>query len=216
MNISERNKARAKSVDHTFFSEINTEAKAWCLGLMFSDGNVSKSKAEIWLCMSDLDVIEKFRSCIQSESKIHKHPKKDESNKQLYRLVFTSHPIKADLIRHGCTPAKSMTLKYPVELNTGYERHFIRGIFDGDGSVTVTSKTKQASIAGTVDIVEWIHVVLNHNGIGSSIFVLKSGTAILSLHTKSNNLIKFREYLYSGATLWMDRKFNKFNQLITK
>lgn len=44
--------------------------------------------------------------------------------------------MKADLISHGCIPQKSLILKFP-EISKELIPHFIRGYFDGDGSVGI-------------------------------------------------------------------------------
>lgn len=49
--------------------------------------------------------------------------------------------MKTDLIRLGCVPNKSLILKFPSEnifSNPELIRHFIRGYFDGDGSVFIS------------------------------------------------------------------------------
>lgn len=40
-----------------------------------------------------------------------------------------------DLIKHGCIPNKSLKLKFPTTVPDKLIRHFVRGYFDGDGSI---------------------------------------------------------------------------------
>ena len=56
-------------VNEDFFSVIDTEEKAYCLGLILTDGHVSKGNT-IMLTMKDLDIIEKFQSALNSNHPI--------------------------------------------------------------------------------------------------------------------------------------------------
>ena len=57
-------------------------------------------------------------------------------------MVNSPHLINT-LISYGCTPKKSLTLKFPdisIFKNMDLIRHFIRGYFDGDGSVFISNE----------------------------------------------------------------------------
>ncbi len=45
-----------------------------------------------------------------------------------------------DLCKHGCVPNKSLILEFPKTVPSDLIHHFIRGYFDGDGSVFITRK----------------------------------------------------------------------------
>lgn len=45
-----------------------------------------------------------------------------------------------DLSKHGCVPNKSLILKFPTTLPNELVNDFIRGYFDGDGSVYINNK----------------------------------------------------------------------------
>ena len=62
---------------------------------------------------------------------------------------MTSPFLRHDFIQLGCTPSKSYITNYP-NIEDKFDRHFIRGIIDGDGSFS-GGKTKNAhlKIVGT-------------------------------------------------------------------
>lgn len=53
-----------------------------------------------------------------------------------YRLQIRNRKIYNDLLKLGLTPRKSKILRFPVVLNE-FLADFIRGCFDGDGSIIV-------------------------------------------------------------------------------
>lgn len=61
--------------------------------------------------------------------------------KEYSRIQISSKTLTADLLKLGCTPRKSLTLKFPndgIFKSNDLIRHFIRGYFDGDGSVFIS------------------------------------------------------------------------------
>ena len=203
---------RAAPVDHNFFNSIVTEANAWCLGIMFSDGNVSSERDLMSITMADLDVLEKFKSSIQSQSPIRLVKSRKLNHKQLYRLDFTSSSIKSRLIELGCIPNKSLTVTYP-ELIDGMDRHFIRGVFDGDGCISVTKTGRRLFIIGTLDIVTVIGTKLPER-IKFRISRDNSTKSAYTLRVSNTSYVDMYDYLYLGATIYMDRKYYKFKTYI--
>ena len=66
-------------------------------------------------------------------------------NNKLYpanRINIVSKQLKKDLIQAGCTCTKSLTLTFPSEniIPKHLQHHFIRGYFDGDGSVFISNE----------------------------------------------------------------------------
>src|SRR5690606_8445162 len=53
------------------------------------------------------------------------------------RLNLNSKKMYNDLLDKGITPRKSLTLKPPKNVPKDLVRHWIRGYFDGDGSVHI-------------------------------------------------------------------------------
>lgn len=64
-------KSRAYTVDENFFNKINSESKAYLLGLMFSDGSISEHRLNF--SSTDKGLIEIFKRLLKSEAPIHKY-----------------------------------------------------------------------------------------------------------------------------------------------
>lgn len=55
----------------------------------------------------------------------------------VYGVHLTSDKMFNDLCSHGCVPNKSLVLTFPKDIPENLIHHFIRGYFDGDGSVFI-------------------------------------------------------------------------------
>lgn len=199
---------RKYNADDNFFSDIDSPDKAWCLGLMFSDGYMDRRLLTLSMC--DLDVIEKFKKCLKSESPI-RMVKKYGNNLQPYSISISSPELYDSLINYGCIPNKSLTLRFPI-IHSMLRSHFIRGVFDGDGSIIITGKNRLASVCGTDSMVGGIRNELSDYGIKcSNVHYDKRTRSLKSISVYQMQLPKLWNYLYSGVphSISMTRKREK-------
>lgn len=125
------------SVNHNYFSEINTPSKAYWLGFLYADGCVCGEK--VCLEITDKEHVEKFYKAIEAEGYIiRKAYRKREGRKDsiTYSLQVKSSQMVQDLIKYGCVPKKSLLLKELPDLESQFLSHFIRGYYDGDGRIS--------------------------------------------------------------------------------
>lgn len=200
--------------DYHIFDKIDTEEKAYWLGLLFADGAVSSGKKrnviELTLALRDKAHLEKFNRFLKNEK-----PVKFDDYRA--RVVVTRKHLKTRLIELGCTPRKSLTLKYPHGLiPSSLERHFIRGYVDGDGSISQKTNHPYSCIfqlLGTpeflqsvIDVMDWRSrnfYKTNKDGASQAQFFAYSGEEALS------NL----RSLYDNSNISLERKFNKFKDI---
>ena len=95
----------------SIFSEIDTEEKAYWLGFMYADGNVSVScnSISLELALKDEVHLQKFNTFLGKSKNI----RKDHFR---VRCCFKDTQIYNDLIRLGCVPKKSSILTFFVFL----------------------------------------------------------------------------------------------------
>lgn len=200
-----------KKINKNIFEVINTEEKAYWLGFLYADGYVglTDNRVELTLQLSDVNHIEKFKTFLNSDCKI-------STNSYRSRLSIKDEKIKKDLINLGCTPQKSLILKFPTDDKVPKEliRHFIRGYFDGDGSLCVTEKTKSIDILGTYDFL--YQLCLESNITTSKIYVSKSkSNKVFRIVLGSRlDLYNFSKYIYDDCNIYLDRKYEKFKKLM--
>lgn len=104
---------------------------AWAVGLIATDGNLSRDGRHLAIPSVDLDVLETLRSCLGLHNRISRGVKN-----HIYRLQWGDRPFYNRLLSIGLTPAKSLTLG-PLAVPDEYFPDFVRGCIDGDGSVLV-------------------------------------------------------------------------------
>lgn len=134
--------------------------------------------------------------------------------KTFYQTIVDlySEQMHNDLVNLGCTKNKTFTLEFPYQhVPEDLMRHFIRGYFDGDGSVhylmeiyaPVSKKRYRASVRGTYSMMDGIRNYIPSN----SIPPIKQDKSGYYLEYGGNNVtFKVMEYLYKGATVYLDRK----------
>lgn len=207
-----------------FFEKIDTEEKAYWLGFMFADGYIvdnsnrpGEDQFGLALSEEDIDILYKFKKSIEATNPIHTFQRKNNYGNPLSRLQMTSQKTVNDLIDKGCFKQKSCILKPPKNVPESLIRHFIRGFFDGDGSIYKTYNKKYnkyiygISITSTQEICEWLYDIFSFG----SVFKEKRREKTYYFAFGGNNQIKyFYHYLYDNATVWMSRKYNRFQEFL--
>ena len=126
---------------HDFFKIIDSEEKAYFLGLLYADGyNYTKGKSKfvsLRLMEKDKDILEKFNLCIGNPYNLSFYKKRQQQHSNVIGLQINSKTFCDYLEKMGCPQTKTSILKFPKEkqVPSHLVSHFIRGCFDGDGSV---------------------------------------------------------------------------------
>lgn len=105
---------------------------AYALGLLATDGSLSKNGRHISLSSNDREQIENLKTCLGITNKITRNISGNKKNVGL-RIQFGDVLFYRFLVGIGFTPAKSKTLG-SIDISQKYFFHFLRGCFDGDGS----------------------------------------------------------------------------------
>ena len=205
-----------------FFDDINTEEKAYILGLLYADGynDTNRNSVSLGLKETDREILDKITVLIQPTKPlqyINTQNNGFKNSQNQYRLVMESRKISQRLIELGCGKAKTHNLVFPTgtQVPKYLQRHFIRGYFDGDGSVS-GDKQKQLSFVGTIDFLLHLQQILIEE-LGFSKTKLdqrhkEREDEIRSLrYCGINQCITFRDWLYKDATICMERKKNIFD-----
>jgi len=204
------------SCNYQFFENIDNEINAYFLGLFYADGyNNQKIKTvRLGFAEKDKELLDKFLTAINSNHPIKITEK--EGNAQLFYYVDISSPILSnDLVKHGCVQAKTHLLDKMPEMSNELYRHFIRGYFDGDGSVYYTDNGRgqdkiTLSWTGNKPFLEDVQAYLIKE-------LEVSKTAIYITHPDRNNLIgdlrysngtatKIHNWMYSDCQYYSERK----------
>ena len=112
-------------------SEQWTPNLAYAIGLLATDGCLSSKGNHIDLTSKDVEQLKNFSTCLGIPLQIGE--KYSGDGKRSFRIQFKSVIFYNFLLSIGLTPVKSKTLG-ALKIPHKYFFHFLRGVFDGDGS----------------------------------------------------------------------------------
>jgi hypothetical protein len=109
---------------------------AYCVGIITADGNLSSNGKNITVVSKDIEIVTNCQSALKPGAKIGKKGRGGFTEKKYYYLQFSDVKLYRFLNGIGLTPAKSKTIQF-VSVPDQYFRDFLRGLFDGDGSISI-------------------------------------------------------------------------------
>ena len=213
---------RIYPINENYFDEIDTNSKAYFLGLLFADGcNTGKTISISLSNEEDAKILEFFSKEIYQCNKPLKVNK--TKYKLAYRFAITNKHMCNKLINYGMIPNKSLKLKYPNGLNDNLFFSFLLGYFDGDGCARIIKGHKKDSlrkvtfsILGTQDFLIEIKNKINQLlKLDYDIKIYKNkNTHIYELRIIAiDDVYKLFKAMYSENNIFFERKYNKFYEI---
>ena len=188
--------ARHMTLDDALLDTIDTEAKAYLLGWIASDGSVRKGTVSIQTHRKDRLVLGSILRSVGAELPVAETP--DRAG-----ISFNSQQIARAVCRHlRIVPGKkSQTVGFPDLATDALRWAFVRGFFDGDGHVAKPG-TRTAPRCGITTnsadmraaILEFCGIPAYHNPKGGQ------------LEWNGNAALDFLGHLYDGAAVYLVRK----------
>lgn len=232
MRTDPRGGHNKKDFNHDFFKSWSAQM-AYVLGLIFSDGTVEdvrKSSRTCYLGITSKDkqLILDIQKVMSSEHNLyhrkeHQYKFPDQRtgiSKENWTLRIGSKKLFDDLVKLGLKPRKSLSLKFP-EISNEYLNFFVRGYFDGDGSIsTYITKGRKAYrlritfTCGSKQFLESLSKRLNT--------VLRIGDkniyfqhAYKLMYNKYDSL-KILDFMYKDLDKapFLDRKYDKYQKYL--
>ena len=222
LNLSVPNYHNALKFNNTVFDCIDTEEKAYWLGFLYADGNVHSTSNIISLSSkrADKEHLVKFRNFLEAQTDI-----KDSyvivNNKQyeVSKISVCDKHFKDILINLGCIPKKSLVLTFPnlsIFENKELVYDFIRGYVDGDGCLTFSRNGRlNLSILGTKEFLEGICQIFPDK-FASVHKIKRLKTNVWTISNCGKNADDVTYKLYSKATIYLNRKYDRFAVLNRK
>lgn len=225
--INTRIKQRYKILNENYFDVIDTEFKAYVLGLICADGYVGLYN-DFTLVFSDVYMDGyKMLQCIQKEllSDIPIHHRYGLDGHGHYELKFSNKHIVQQLNNLNITYKKLETRTKIPPMPNDLKRHFVRGLFDGDGSICtyfekdIKGEYKQrydlqflgnplllSEVAGLIEK-ELQQPIFKSRDIRK----IPNFGAIISRSKK--RIVLIRDYLYNNSQYYFDYKREKFYEI---
>ena len=203
--------SRKYTLNEHYFSEIDTDEKAYFLGLLKADGNVRKEMniVSISLAEADKEILEKFNRVLGHDRPLYFEKRREETRQNMFNLYICSSIMCKDLEKWGVVPNKTLLLTWPKWIAPEFTKDLIRGAWDGDGS----AHYRQANLKCTTDFALGCQEYLSTLGFNFHVYPQKKNqTKPLSVLVTSGgkNVIKFLNWLYEDATIYMERKYKKY------
>ena len=204
--------------------DILTPEVAWVLGWFLADGFVDSKNDTfgIRLSVKDVDLLCKIKSLLEYTGPIIDTSTVLKKTGKLYKgklLKITSSVLKRKLIVYGIKPKKTSKETYLSAINSEIlDKHFIKGVFEGDGSLLYypDSKRYKFQIVGTLELLSEIQRRL--------VSYLK--VSLTKLHCQSarsnhymmqysgrKQVLKIASWLYDESKLHLDRKYNVYKEM---
>ena len=208
---------------HDYFASIDTIDKAYYLGWMISDGSVVEHKTRkgrnntisLEIISTDRYILESFATFLGgNESLVHDFIRKDRYNNHSY-IRFVSAEMSNDLSKYGVIPRKSDCTYLPC-IRDDLMPHLIRGIFDGNGTITIDKRYGIGRFAffGSQEVCTNIRDRL-HNDINLGLSKVSKSTCYHVWWSGVNQCRRFYEYIYNNCgDLYLTRKRIKFDKCI--
>lgn len=209
-----------------YFSTIDTESKAYFLGLIYADGNVREHHGGYYLSM-ELKREDEYMLCfLASELKcnnlIYRRDRQTNMGSS-HTSSFTSCNSKQlfdDLSKFGIVPNKShnydsfRNIKSFVPKNL--IKHFLRGLIDGDGSISNRQKCRNQNVVAIYqnslefcnNFDSLLKYAMDDYSIFTSLIRHKQSGVYQLRYRRIHDVEKIINFLYKNAHIYLKRKYD--------
>lgn len=212
-------KSRKYTINENYFDNIDTQNKAYILGLLYSDGcnYPPQHRVKLELQERDKSILDKINIEIQSNKPLsfNNLNSKNANWQNTYRLDITNKHISNKLVELGMVQNKSLILEFPIWLDESMYASFLRGYLDGDGHIE-WSNTRFITLVGTSQFCNYVKDFCeNKLDIKCSICNTASkdsNTKLLYIHGRQR-MKQFLDFIYQDADLYIERKYNIYQNI---
>lgn len=217
---------RQHGINSEYFDNINTQEKAYWLGFIWADGNITKTTprasgpnrlriAQKW---QEREHLESLKTELNADYNIK--PISHDNGCVVGQLDINCRELCKALQNMGYD-VKNKRIHLP-NIPTNLMQHFIRGYFDGDGALSLYTQTvkqwtirkQELSITGNIHLMTEIKNVLNNSANVTPTVKLKyykrSPDTASIRYGKISDILCIYNYLYKDATVYLTSKHQKF------
>jgi hypothetical protein len=214
----------AAPVNSEYFDIIDSEDKAYWLGYLVADACIGESvgtrrSLRFYLAKKDESAIEQFAKDISYKGKL-----RDVRSRNQKGICFNNPRLCSSLIDKGYLDWKETGSARLIDsLDSTLIRHFIRGFFDGDGSVSFQTRKRRKKPAYSFCMVadknhhealDRIRSIISEEVSLPPKDVKVRNTCIFIGWNGNNQVERFAKWLYKDATRYLLRKKAIFDSLL--
>ena len=196
-----------------YFENIDSENKAYLLGLFMTDGCIFKNKNKNSLLFSiqlqgrDCNMISWIKKELQAPRKIV-IDKRDNSES----LSIINDSFINNLIDHGMTSPKNK--RGIPDIPDKLMSHFLRGFFDGDGSLVIEksqNKIKKSVVfIGTYEQLNFIKQLFANLFNVNDVKIRFEDSIYMVKWRRKRDIRNICSYLYNNSHIYLQRKYNRY------
>ena len=205
-----------------YFENIDTEDKAYFLGFITADGNVVDDyckRIKIKLKSDDFGILEQYITYTEYEGPIYFH-----KNGKYCEVALSGKKVVADLGKLGIIPNKTSIVEF-ANIPEHLVRHYMRGVFDGDGCISIHKKkegSRDTSDRGQVNlcsasknfIEQYVDMLHAHCGINKNKIRNPKGSYYVIDWGSFSDIEKFHDFFYRDAAVYLKRKKETFDRAL--
>ncbi|HEY6287615.1 MAG TPA: hypothetical protein VIX20_18240, partial [Ktedonobacteraceae bacterium] len=208
---SKREANKKQKCNERYFQIIDTQEKAYWLGFLTADGCVTRGKKlgdspriSLHLGKQEYGHLMKFKQALQASQMI-------SVNERSCSFTIFSSEMAEDLAQHGIRPNKTFSTK-PAQVAIDLERHYWRGVIDGDGDFAKSGDSLK--LVGDYDVV-----------LAYQQFVFSYCPQVSANIRKNENIFTFSirrqatacmlQAMYGDAIVSLERKYRRAQAILT-
>lgn len=227
-------KTKTKKINANFFDIIDTPEKAYWIGFIWADGFVECKHREgngdrgivaIVLKEEDVDHLNKLKMAMQSDHDIYFLKKKNGYTTVRINII-NKHLATTLINKYGIIAHRSNATKLLNNIPKDLFRDFCRGILDGDGSFSFyVCKNRLGKLYNAVnllfgaceDILSAIESFLADQNLTKDLIRPRrqrhpgrDGSYLTIQYGGSKQSLRILSFLYDNATVYLERKYQKY------
>ena len=216
--LQSRNVATRKyHFNENYFKVINSDS-AYILGFIAADGSIAlkSNRLKIGLSEKDAEILYKIKEKLEYDGPI-RHAVTNQGF-DIASLEIDSAIYKEDLALYNIVPQKTFSFTIPSILDKKYWIDFIRGYWDGDGTICTAGKSAIRSSlcsAQKETLKQILDFLAEEYNIPKVSIQVRQGVNPIYYIQYSNTSTKklFKAFYYTENLLYLDRKYQKFCEL---
>lgn len=201
--------------NENYFNTIDSPTKAYWLGFLYTDGYVTtKYRWGVELSQKDISHLELLNKDLESNVTIRTRTRKSDRLKKIVdgytikdeynscSLSLKNKQMYESLVSKGVVPKKTQSLKFPTteQVPKEFIPDFIRGLFDGDGSYSISKNGKYKKycvgmVCASQEFLIDLQKVLDENNIKLNLHKTRNNLWVLRSE-KKQTIVDFFKYVY--------------------
>jgi len=144
-------------VNEKFFDKWSDEM-AYVLGFLYADGCITHNT--ISASQKEPEILFKVLKAMDSNCKV-----RESNTREIFAFHLCDEYLSNSAREKGLIERKSLTMTYP-NIPEEYERHFIRGLWDGDGSIMIGKNgyPSVSFVCGSLEFITMLKERLEYHG----------------------------------------------------